>query len=233
MASDEGKLSSRGGSSSISSSSRASSRSDSTPGSHSAAEPWSPDVAARPADPSPFQARPTELILDFSAPGRDTRRPLTRRGHVKSRLGCLSCKRRRVKCDERHPVCGQCNRLKLSCSYPPETRRQKSEEKKEDSREQSQQHVEKPASVVPVQHEALPRSVGTAMNLDHLAFYHQFLTVAYPTIPIKERSAWADCAAMSHHVSSPQLLPPPKIPGMHSLFTECSSFLQMGMFRAK
>jgi len=38
-------------------------------------------------------------------------------GHKKSRHGCSKCKTRRVKCDESHPVCGNCRRLGLNCSY--------------------------------------------------------------------------------------------------------------------
>ncbi|KAH6971195.1 hypothetical protein BKA56DRAFT_529467 [Ilyonectria sp. MPI-CAGE-AT-0026] len=40
----------------------------------------------------------------------------TRRPHTKSRLGCTSCKRRKVKCDEIGPICFQCRRHHISCS---------------------------------------------------------------------------------------------------------------------
>ncbi|KAK7216050.1 hypothetical protein V2G26_004053 [Clonostachys chloroleuca] len=43
---------------------------------------------------------------------------LTRRGHTKSRRGCLTCKRRRVKCPEDQPECSSCVRLGLICEYP-------------------------------------------------------------------------------------------------------------------
>lgn len=51
---------------------------------------------------------------------RDTRgcRP-AKVGHRKSRHGCITCKSRRVKCDEVRPVCGNCTRLKMACSWPP------------------------------------------------------------------------------------------------------------------
>ncbi|KAH8907624.1 hypothetical protein BR93DRAFT_878618 [Coniochaeta sp. PMI_546] len=39
-------------------------------------------------------------------------------GHRKSRNGCKKCKSRRVKCDESHPVCGNCSRLALDCAWP-------------------------------------------------------------------------------------------------------------------
>ncbi|EXL96021.1 hypothetical protein FOIG_11562 [Fusarium odoratissimum NRRL 54006] len=34
--------------------------------------------------------------------------------------GCLTCKRRKKKCDERKPSCGDCRRLCLDCSWPTE-----------------------------------------------------------------------------------------------------------------
>lgn len=40
-----------------------------------------------------------------------------RRFHKKSRKGCATCKRRRVKCDERQPRCGNCERMRLDCVY--------------------------------------------------------------------------------------------------------------------
>lgn len=43
-----------------------------------------------------------------------------RKFHKKSRKGCLTCKKRRVKCDEKHPVCGGCDRMALECVYATE-----------------------------------------------------------------------------------------------------------------
>lgn len=37
-------------------------------------------------------------------------RLLPRRAHKKSSDGCVSCKQRKIKCDEAHPVCGNCAR---------------------------------------------------------------------------------------------------------------------------
>lgn len=39
------------------------------------------------------------------------------RSAPRSRLGCVTCKQRRVRCDEAHPVCGHCRRLQLECRY--------------------------------------------------------------------------------------------------------------------
>ncbi|KAH8747736.1 C6 zinc finger domain-containing protein [Diaporthe sp. PMI_573] len=40
-----------------------------------------------------------------------------RRKHTKSRTGCSECKRRKVKCDESHPVCFNCTRYAATCSF--------------------------------------------------------------------------------------------------------------------
>lgn len=40
-----------------------------------------------------------------------------RRPHRKSRLGCKNCKAKRTKCDEVHPVCGNCIKYNLRCDF--------------------------------------------------------------------------------------------------------------------
>ncbi|KAF1840873.1 uncharacterized protein K460DRAFT_295041 [Cucurbitaria berberidis CBS 394.84] len=41
----------------------------------------------------------------------------TRRAHNKSRLGCHQCKRRRIKCDGKQPICANCDKKGESCSF--------------------------------------------------------------------------------------------------------------------
>ncbi|KAH8821976.1 hypothetical protein F5884DRAFT_828139 [Xylogone sp. PMI_703] len=41
----------------------------------------------------------------------------TRRSHQKSRRGCLTCKRRHVKCDEGGPPCNRCKTRGTTCEY--------------------------------------------------------------------------------------------------------------------
>lgn len=103
------------------------------------------------------------------------RQALSRRGHFKSRLGCFSCKRRRVKCDELRPECSPCRRLGLSCMYPTTP-----------SSSGSQTTIRPNPSV---------------LNLVDLRFYHQFLTAGFPTLPLRGEKVWAQCAAMSYNVS--------------------------------
>lgn len=51
-----------------------------------------------------------------------------RRFHKKSRKGCLSCKRRRVKCDESHPLCKNCDRMGIECSWPADMDQEQEQE---------------------------------------------------------------------------------------------------------
>lgn len=46
------------------------------------------------------------------------RKPIPRKGHTKSRRGCFNCKRRRIKCNEKHPECNHCVKAGLQCDYP-------------------------------------------------------------------------------------------------------------------
>jgi hypothetical protein len=45
------------------------------------------------------------------------RKPVPRKGHTKSRRGCFNCKRRRIKCNEKHPRCNHCIKAGLQCEY--------------------------------------------------------------------------------------------------------------------
>ncbi|EXJ84987.1 hypothetical protein A1O3_05662 [Capronia epimyces CBS 606.96] len=42
-----------------------------------------------------------------------------RKAHRKSRLGCRNCKLRRVKCDEKKPLCEKCLEFGVVCNYDP------------------------------------------------------------------------------------------------------------------
>ncbi|KAF1921390.1 hypothetical protein BDU57DRAFT_489117 [Ampelomyces quisqualis] len=45
---------------------------------------------------------------------------VSKKPHRKSRGGCLTCKRKKVKCDEAQPACGYCALRSLDCEYPTE-----------------------------------------------------------------------------------------------------------------
>nr|UWK21981.1 hypothecical protein [Trichoderma margaretense] len=114
---------------------------------------------------------------------RKSNKPLSRRGHFKSRLGCFNCKRRRVKCNEVRPACSPCTRLGLNCSYPTPASTSSSSFSSSSSSSASS---------------LTPRAALSTLALEDLRFYHQFLLAAFPTLPLKAKDVWMDAAAMSH-----------------------------------
>lgn len=84
-----------------------------------AAEPVTPIAANRTALPGvktmhvfPLQLPEALYEQGLQDAGRTTR--VKRR----SRMGCLTCRRRKKRCDENRPLCGECKRLRLNCSWP-------------------------------------------------------------------------------------------------------------------
>ncbi|KAH8679342.1 hypothetical protein BGZ61DRAFT_457065 [Ilyonectria robusta] len=104
------------------------------------------------------------------------RRPIPRKGHTKSRRGCLNCKRRKVKCQETLPGCGHCERLGLACEYPSNT----------DS-----------ALAMPAPAMAL-QATPTQFTMEDLRLFQHFIFHAYPPLPLKGDSVWREVAALSH-----------------------------------
>lgn len=66
--------------------------------------------------PSPVDSRNQTLDSDDDQAAAKKRR-LKRRSRVRSKDGCKTCRRRRVKCDEIKPRCGPCTRLGKKCSW--------------------------------------------------------------------------------------------------------------------
>ncbi|OIW24883.1 hypothetical protein CONLIGDRAFT_73856 [Coniochaeta ligniaria NRRL 30616] len=110
------------------------------------------------------------------------RRPIPRKGHTKSRRGCLNCKRRKVKCQETLPECNHCKRIGLKCEYPPERPRPA---------------VFWLASSSPSA--ALQSMPTTAtFTMDDMRFFQHFLLKAYPPLPIHGGGIWREVAQISH-----------------------------------
>ncbi|KAH8702888.1 putative Zn(II)2Cys6 transcription factor-like protein [Phaeosphaeriaceae sp. PMI808] len=47
-------------------------------------------------------------------------KPRQRKYAPRSRTGCLTCRTRRKRCDNRHPQCANCTRLNLTCEWQPQ-----------------------------------------------------------------------------------------------------------------
>lgn len=95
------------------------------------------------------------------------RRPIPRKGHTKSRRGCFGCKRKKIKCQETRPKCGNCQKTGMLCEYPtsmfdlPTTR--------------------------PI---TQPQSTPTVFSITDMRFFHHFLVRGYPHLPPKGDSIW-------------------------------------------
>jgi hypothetical protein len=117
---------------------------------------------------------------------RIRRRPVPRKGHTKSRRGCLNCKRRKVKCQETLPECAHCTRIGLVCEYPDRRPRP--------APEPSPSVIGSPSA--PLQ------SGPPLFDGDDMRFFHHFLVTAYPPLPILGDDLWRDVAALSHTVGT-------------------------------
>ncbi|KAG9250447.1 uncharacterized protein F5Z01DRAFT_629404 [Emericellopsis atlantica] len=105
-------------------------------------------------------------------------RPIPRKGHRKSRAGCFTCKRRKVKCNEAIPECGQCRRLELDCQYESTPRSQPRE---------ADWTLGRPLSATP-----------STFQMQDLRFFQHFLLTAYPTLPPQGDETWQGVGQMSH-----------------------------------
>lgn len=49
---------------------------------------------------------------------RASRSPRLGRSGPRSKKGCLTCRKRKVRCDEARPACQNCSRLRIGCQFP-------------------------------------------------------------------------------------------------------------------
>ncbi|RFU28472.1 hypothetical protein B7463_g7851, partial [Scytalidium lignicola] len=100
----------------------------------------------------------------------------SRKGHKKSRQGCYSCKRRKVKCQETLPSCANCVRNHLECAYPP------------------RKHAKTSTQFVPENTGLLAtlhlQSTPVQFSLTDMHFFHHFLMRARPHLPVNCEMAW-------------------------------------------
>ncbi|CZR59518.1 uncharacterized protein PAC_09410 [Phialocephala subalpina] len=99
-----------------------------------------------------------------------------RKGHTKSRTGCLNCKRARIKCKENRPSCDYCAHRDLKCEWPDVHIKQMGTVIRRTP----------PAASVPVNPQTQQPVYST---LDFRLFYH-FIQKAYPHYPIGNDSVW-------------------------------------------
>lgn len=167
----------------------------------SAASPTNSSPTAGDSSSTPSSAA---APVTTAAPPSRYNAPLSRRTHAKSRLGCFTCKRRRVKCNEGRPVCSSCRRLGLRCEYPPQQPATAAEGV--GTLIASSANPSAYASSSSSSSAGGPQAAIPMLTLQDLRFYHQFLTVGFPALPLKADFIWPLCAAMSHEVRQKKTL---------------------------
>ncbi|RKF80409.1 putative c6 zinc finger domain protein [Golovinomyces cichoracearum] len=107
-----------------------------------------------------------------------------RRSHFKSRNGCLYCKQRRVKCDERHPICGPCAKRQLPCGFKP--RQYDSSSSSNYTESSPGQTFSQLQSVTTVSFKSEDIWLGSneSTRVLELKLFHHFSTATYRTIAI-------------------------------------------------
>lgn len=83
----------------------------------------------------------------------------------------MTCRRARVRCDEKHPICERCDRLSLGCSYQPFISRRERERQHREARERMI-----PVEIIPNSDDLLPLS--TPVDSDE--FIHGIMNEGFP-----------------------------------------------------
>lgn len=124
----------------------------------------------------------------------------TKRPHTKSRYGCLSCKARRVKCQETRPhPCANCVTRNTSCVYPPLDQLLRRRHNAPD-KPQGTEKTSHPSSVntsapalgfsSPMRLRTLSDRFPNTFSSDDLRFFHHFLVAAHPHLPFGNEDLW-------------------------------------------
>lgn len=80
----------------------------------------------------------------------------------------MTCRRARVRCDEKHPTCERCDRLALACLYQPFISRREKERHHREARERTKpmQIAPNTAGILPLQAPVIPSELIHAVNED-------------------------------------------------------------------
>lgn len=121
----------------------------------------------------PRNELPPAKPLNQKAKQRTLAPNLTRRSHKKSRAGCFTCKRRKIKCGEEQPTCRNCVQKDLECLYP------------DHNLLVTRSITKRP----PAPQQALSTTSGL-FTLTDFRFFQHFLKFAYPTLPAGNDRVW-------------------------------------------
>ncbi|KFY57515.1 hypothetical protein V496_06398 [Pseudogymnoascus sp. VKM F-4515 (FW-2607)] len=110
----------------------------------------------------------------------------SRKGHKKSRGGCFSCKRRKIKCQETLPSCLNCLRRSLECKYP------EVQSYDVDVMATLRRQITQPSAAL--------QSTPTLFSMDDMRFFQHFILNAYPHLPVNNSQVWMHSVpAFSHN----------------------------------
>lgn len=132
---------------------------------------------------------------------------ISKRPHKKSRAGCTTCKKKKVKCDEVQPICGYCSQRDLECNFMSTERSPAPDSSTHQSPSSSSTNIqdfntlEIPAWIIP------PANTSSGqLNSVELELLHQFKTQAWSTVTVREAEPvvtyimreWIPQASISH-----------------------------------
>ncbi|KAL3302841.1 C6 transcription factor [Colletotrichum asianum] len=128
-----------------------------------------------------------------------------RKGHTKSRNGCIGCKRRRVKCSERRPECEGCLRMGLVCEWAWPAKRHLGAGSGRrrvvtmgvgDSSSGDGEDEEREMVTVMVMGKG--GSPPPVFGMEDLRFFQHFVLDAIPPLPVGGGEVWRGVARMAH-----------------------------------
>jgi hypothetical protein len=122
------------------------------------------------------------------------RKPLPRKGHTKSRRGCYACKKRKIKCQETLPKCGHCEKAGCPCEYPLLPSSYSGATAGDAGRDNGELDWLKSPILQ-------PQGTPTVFSMRDMHFFHHFLSMAYPHLPVKADKLWTiDMPSVAHEV---------------------------------
>ncbi|QGA14851.1 hypothetical protein EYB26_002507 [Talaromyces marneffei] len=112
---------------------------------------------------------------------RDSSAAKQKRSHCKSRTGCLTCRQRKVKCDENLPTCHRCMKRGDVCRRRP-ARQQQQPFRFHDRDSQRRSHSSPCLSTSSISTPIL--SGDGALNMEQLRLFHHFQSSTQHTLPV-------------------------------------------------
>ncbi|KAE8372353.1 hypothetical protein BDV26DRAFT_274357 [Aspergillus bertholletiae] len=104
---------------------------------------------------------------------------MPRRAHKKSRHGCLECKRRHIKCDEKRPTCTNCTTSERFCEYADIFQGAK-QSRTTASSASSPATRDQPSEVLSPRPDSLPQDAPA--NMLHMRLLHHLMTETRNTL---------------------------------------------------